>query len=860
MVKIFKVILKILFSLAILVVILLFSLGYYLENHKTELFEKIEALYSEKYNGVLSFEDVSISTFKNLPNVTLGLKNLSISDTIYSKNKTETLTIESLQLSVSLRKVLEKDIQIKSIKIINGGVQLLTDSIGHNNHSFFTPKKNSADSAKAKQKNWLSQNGINFTIENFNVSIIDLQKNKRTTAIINKIKSDLQFKDSVVLASVDMEVLMKEMGLNLEKGTFFNDALVSGECNLAFNSKKNLIEIPNFDLSVDEQEFKVKGTINTLGAGTFDFTLVNPKTILNPTVALLSQNIQAKLSSYQVTNPFYTHTNLKGSFAYRDNPVVTISASTKNNTIFVDNTKFNQVTFDSDFINRAYTDERQLTESIKNVRITFNKLRGEFKNIPFKFNKAIYVSIPTARNFIDIDLLVHSKTEVLNNFFESDQFLFLGGAFDFNTTFSGDLDRIEDIYDQTTSSLSFSKTSIRHKPHSTDIPIDTIHIDISKKDAYLTQFIIPIKETNNNIHVSGRLMNAPALIFEGKNALSSELDVYSDALIWEDFIYLFKQQAKNKTKAEKEDDLYLNEALKAIYKKFNPQLKISIKKFQYQNLIVNDLSSGLYFTKADAVDLKRTGFNYRNGAVSMQLQFDISKPNTTSFDIDINANQIDLGSLLKEFDYFGLTSLKEAKKIKGIISFETKMSGDVHEDSGLDTKSLKGTVDLNLTQLEVNGFEPIIKVADKVFKKERFEDIKFAPIQETIYISDRTIEIPQTEIQSTAFDLFVEGHLNYDFKTNIWVSVPLSNIKKRDFLTIPNKKGYAESGKKVYVQVKDDGNGNLDYKFHLNNKILYEEKGILNQYKSSHKDERAIKREYKKQVRKKKKAAKKKNN
>ena len=242
----------------------------------------------------------------------------------------------------------------------------------------------------------------------------------------------------------------------------------------------------------------------------------------------------------------------------------------------------------------------------------------------------------------------------------------------------------------------------------------------------------------------------------------------------------------------------------------------------------------------------------------MQLEFDISKPNITSFNIDLKADEIDLGSLLKEFDYFGLSSLKDAKKLKGIISFDTNMSGNVNEDTGLDTKSLKGTVALKLTQLEVNGFEPIIKVANKVFKKERFEDIRFGPIQETLYISNRTIEIPQTEIQSTAFDLFVEGHLNYDFKTNIWVSVPLSNIKKRDFLMIPDKKGYAESGNKVYVQVKDDGNGNLDYKFHLNNKKLYEEKGNLSQYKSSHKQERETKRDYKKQARKEKKEAKKK--
>jgi len=858
MLKILKGIFKIVFTLVILSVVLLFGLDSYLESHKTALFEKIEALYSEKYNGVLTFEDVSISTFKNLPNVTFGLKNLSISDTIYAKNKTETLTIESLQLSVSLQKILEKDIQIKSIKIKNGGIELFTDSIGKTNNNLFSPNKDSLSTTKSKQENWLSENGIKLSIQNFDVSIIDFQKNKRITAFIKNINSDLHFEDSTLQANVDLEIQMKEMGLNLEKGTFFNDVLVAGECDVTYNKLKQTVSIPNFDLSIGEQEFDVKAIINTKGSGSFDITLENPNTIVKTTKELLSQNIQAKLKKYKILQPIYTLTNLKGSFQKGDNPFVTIYSTTKNNTVSIGKTQLDKLTFKGNFINRAYQDERALTEDKRNIRLDFEELHGEFEHIPFNLKKAVLISTPKARNFIDIDMHMHTEAPVLNDFFKSDQFLFTGGSFDFNTKFKGDATIIENVFDQTVSTLSFSKTSIKYKPHELEIPIDTIYLKIDKKDAYLTEFSIPIKESNNSIHFSGKLINAPDLIFGGKDGVQSELDVYSDALIWDDFLYLFKQQ--NKTKAEKEEDLYFNEALKAIYKKFNPQLKISIKKFQYQNLIVSDLSSGFYFTEIDAVDLKKTGFNYRNGAVAMQLEFDISKPNITSFNIDIDANEIDLGSLLKEFDYFGLSALKEAKKIKGIISFETKMAGDVHEDTGLDTKSLKGTVDINLTQLEVNGFEPIIKVADKVFKKERFEDIRFAPIQETLYVSNRTIEIPQIEIQSTAFDLFVEGHLNYDFKTNIWVSVPLSNIKKRDFLNIPDKKGFAEAGKKVYVQVKDDGKGNLDYKFHLNNKKLYEEKGILSEYKSSQKEEREIKREYKKLVRKEKKAAKKKNN
>ena len=56
----------------------------------------------------------------------------------------------------------------------------------------------------------------------------------------------------------------------------------------------------------------------------------------------------------------------------------------------------------------------------------------------------------------------------------------------------------------------------------------------------------------------------------------------------------------------------------------------------------------------------------------------------------------------------------------------------------------------------------------------------------------------------------------------------------------PDKQGFINSGKKVYVQVKKNEEGELDYKLHLSNKKLYKERGNLNQYRENHKNNRKI--------------------
>ena len=170
-------------------------------------------------------------------------------------------------------------------------------------------------------------------------------------------------------------------------------------------------------------------------------------------------------------------------------------------------------------------------------------------------------------------------------------------------------------------------------------------------------------------------------------------------------------------------------------------------------------------------------------------------------------------------------------------------------ETGIDKDSLKGKVYFKLEDVQVKGFEPLEEIADKAFRKERFENIKFAPIFDTVYIANRAIQIPQMQIQSNAINFFIEGHLNHNHTSNLWITIPLSNLKRRDAAVIPELRHIEHLGNKIYVEVKEDSLGKFDYKLHLNNKKYYEERGILNQYKEDKKEEERSRKEYKKSER-----------
>lgn len=829
---------------------MLFGLSYYLDTHKQEIFNDFKIWYSNHYDGSIDFEEVSVGTLNNFPSVSFTVKNIILTDTVVAKGKTETIKAGEIQLNVSLQKLLQKEIQFKSVKIKNGSFNLVTDTIDLSKQTVLSkPKK---DSTKVKSSSsWFSEKNTKITIENFDVIILDHIKGKRITSKINEITAVVKVENEKIEAEVDMNVFMNEMGLNLQHGTFFNGANVYGEFNPIYNKKTKDIVVPFFTLKIDEQVFKVKANINMEDGGTFDFVLENNQTVVKPTIALLSQNIQEKLKKYKISKPIYTYTTLQGSFKHGSNPLVKIKAHTSNNAAKLGGVQLHDVEFKGDFFNRLYEDKRAHTENKKDLTLRLSTFKAKFKKIPFSFSKFILKSSPEALNYFDIVVESKGKATMLNDLFNSDEFLFKKGDFDIKTAFKGDVSNIDSVLVKSSTILSLGKSEVYYQPLLLIFPIDTLHLELNHKNAVLDILSIPVNEKGNTIKFSGDITNATSLVFENKELVQTKFDLKSDVLTWEDFTELFTSEEKEEAKEfPNKPKMVLDKALKGIYNKFNPSLNIVIDQFHYKNFNGENLKTGFYFEGEDNLYLEETTFNYHQGKVAMGIYLDISNDNKTLFDLTFDTDKIDFGILLKEFDYFELKSLQEIEKLAGDITMVSDFKGVLDNETGLDTESLKGKVYLELENVEIKGFKPLEKVANKIFRKKRFEDIKFAPIIDTLYIANKTIEIPRLQIQSTAIDLFVEGHLSYDHKTNIWVTIPLSNLKHRDVNEIPDLQEFENTGKKIYVEVKEKPDGELEYKLHLNDKKLYEEKGIMGQYKEDHKNERKSRRAYKKNERK----------
>jgi len=278
--------------------------------------------------------------------------------------------------------------------------------------------------------------------------------------------------------------------------------------------------------------------------------------------------------------------------------------------------------------------------------------------------------------------------------------------------------------------------------------------------------------------------------------------------------------------------------------RFNPTIHVNL-----DTLIVNDkieltgLSSGCYLKDSTIFILEQTDFKFRESQIGLNIDLDMSQADEEPFVAHIRTSELDLSDVLHSFDYLGQEEMKNAELIDGQITLDMNISGSL-VDFNLESKKTNATIDFDLHNLELKGVGIIDRLARKLRVAKFFHDIKFAPITNHISIIGNRIEIPQMEIQSTSINLFVEGHIDKSDKTNLWLSVPLDNVRKMRDGILREKRGYAGTKMKIFLEVKS-GKRKTKTHFRLRKRKFYKQRGILKQYKEDRKKYRAIRKKRK---------------
>ena len=493
-------------------------------------------------------------------------------------------------------------------------------------------------------------------------------------------------------------------------------------------------------------------------------------------------------------------------------------------------------------------DEKGLIPNSSTGKIVFdvNKgkdLKGEITYQPDK-DTSLMVS---KRAFGATHIELSGNPKVFNSFFKTDQFFFKEGQFNVAFDYKGNVKSIKELLSGGNAVFSLKESEVYYQPVGVTFPLTEIDLTLEADNANF-DFYLLMDSLQEKIHLEGKIDHISELLLgKERDVLATEVNIAASKITWSHFLSIFASNKGNEAETES-----MKATVKGILEAFNPHFHVQVDSFVYSNLLVFEaLKTGVHLKDSATVVLEETAFDFHGGHILVDGEFEVGQKLITPFAASIQTEHLALNELVQSLNYLSLPSLKNMAKLGGNVSMNFDLAGVIDDfQSTLIPNATKGKLAFDLQEVVVIGFEPLDAIATRLRMEKRFQELRFAPIIGEITIKGQEIEFPQLEIQSNAIHLFMEGTLSYGDLTDIWVSIPLNNLKRTNRYIIPEKTGYAASKRKVYIEVTSDEAGDNQFKFRLFKRRFYKNRGILEQYRIDKKRDRAIRKAIRKNKKK----------
>ncbi|MDA0973866.1 MAG: hypothetical protein O2867_09040, partial [Bacteroidetes bacterium] len=460
------------------------------------------------------------------------------------------------------------------------------------------------------------------------------------------------------------------------------------------------------------------------------------------------------------------------------------------------------------------------------IRFRSNGAKDFSGQVDFQPDDPIDLDYPSTK------VRLEGEPDLFNEFFQNEEFFFEGGQFEASLAYGGTVKDVVSLVNRANIQLELKDSEVFYKSVGVRFPIRAIGLDMLKDTADFS-ILLSSGAIGQSLSVQGHAESMSEVIFgAGGKDFNTNAKIYSPHIVWPQLNELI-----NSVGASLPDTTViaptLKETVRGVMRTFEPDLLVIIDTLEYsKDFILHNVYSGLSMDEKDLLTLDRTGFEFNAGSVGLKATMDLSTEEETPFTVDLNTERLDMGALMDDLDYFSIKSLQSTEELKGKLTMQLNFSGAINaKGDHLVIEENKGLLSFQLEGLEIQGMPMIDTLAEKIRLSKRMDRLLFAPLTNTLIMEGDLIHVPLMEVQSNALNLFLEGELSTGNRTNLWVTVPLDNLSKRDLTAIPTKRGYENSGEKVHIELMNASTGVFKTKLHTSRRKFYKQRVIKPRFK-----------------------------
>jgi hypothetical protein len=785
------------FGTALTLLLLLFAgVGFYINTNKTELINKFKKEVETKYHTQVTIDNLSLSLFKNFPSLSLLIENVDAKGPMYQIHKHKFFSASKIYLRLNMLSLLTGKLSIGKTLITNGNVYIYTDSSGVNNLSVL---KSGVEKDKKAKKPLALPSNVEF--QNFDITIEDKRKEKLFSFLLNNFEAKTNVKGDTSFININKSILVKSLGFNLATGAFLINHVLEGDYQVALNTKTNDLSFSNIRMNISKQPCDFTGKFVFGDSGHFNLDIKTNQINYKFAQTLVTQHIAKALKNVAMNKPVDVHTTLEGSLNGGD-PLVIARFNLKETELATPLVTLNKASFSGFFSNEIV---KGLPRKDPNSTIRINKLSANWEGIPIKSDsiEVLNLSKPSVNGTFESIFQLSAFNKIIN----SDKIIFSDGEGKLKLSYSGPLKNINNENALIDIAFLLKKGNITYNP--LKIVITECVSDMSIKNASLSINRLSAKSANGStININGVAKNTFALLGGNPGKTDININIYSPYL---NLAGITSKVQRNKSTVKKKSTNSLNKTMYQfdnILEKEKITVNIKADKIINNNLQANNFIAAIDLQEG-AYNIKNVQFNIAGGSLRLTSSIQETGTNKHHLKSAVDINNIDAKKLFYAFDNFGIEGIGY-KNLTGQLSAKGALSTQINGAGVLDKKTLNGSLRFSLKNGSLINYAPIMKIQDIIFKKRDFADIHFVEIKNNLTVKDGLVTVPRMQIESTVFNLFIEGVYGFAGNTDLRIQVPLKNLKKVDPADMSKKANNKErGGASVYLRAKSGSDGKV---------------------------------------------------
>ncbi|HSM62549.1 MAG TPA: AsmA-like C-terminal region-containing protein, partial [Gillisia sp.] len=737
------------FSLLVIIVLLITAPFIF----EAQLKDMVKKTVNKNVNATVEFSDLDLTLFRNFPQATLVLKDLSIINKAPFEGDTLAVTDELL-LEMSIKELFKGSDEPKKVDELilnNAFVNIKVDSLGNNNYDIaIIDSTADADSTSNPFKLDLKHYEINNSklkyVDDGNKISLNLENlNHQGTGDFSLAQSELKT-ETTSLISLDYA------GTNyLNKNKLALDAIIQMDLdNLKYTFLENKATLNQLPLTFDGY-VKVNDDNNEI-----DLSFKTPSSSFKNFLAVIPEIYAKNIENVDTKGDFVVSGIIKGIVDDTYIPKMDIKISSNNASFkYPDLPKgVDDINIDVAVINETgLLDDTFLDINKMSFRIDQDSFSGNGNIKNLTGNMLVDLAVKGTINLANLEKAYPLELQQdLNGILTAD----LKTAFDMNSIEKEQYQNVNSSGMASIKNFSYKTPEIPN-----EVKIASANFKFNQGNVRVSEMMLASGQTD--INATGSIENLMGYLFTDQQ-LKGNFQLKSNTFSINDFMI-----AETKT-VEKTDEEGAptekpkvvttgKEAIK-IPSFLDATMVFNANTVLYDNLELKNVV-GTMIIKDETVTLQNVTSNIFDGSIALSGNVS-TKTTVPTFSMDMGLNALDIS---KSFD--GLELLQNlapiAKALQGKLQTQINLSGNLNDDFTPKLSSLAGQALAQILTAQVNPEKmALLTTLDEKLKFINFKDINLDNLKGKLTFNDGNVAVAPFDFNVKGIKVTVSGSHSFD--------------------------------------------------------------------------------------------------